>query len=150
MPALRDNGPYIHPSWLPRLLVGMDRCEWNIWFQAQHDGRSWSKLDNDFDRVPYNIRHTELLRRCTDKLEDQGFDVAVEYQNEFRLKLQGATISGRPGLIALGGDETLIVDAKTAQVSQAHQAQVMLYIMLLQLADDLYQDVTMSGQVYYG
>ena len=132
MPKLRDCGPYIHPSWLPRLLVGVDRCEWKIWFQAQHDGRSWTRIERDFDQVKFNIRHTELMRRCTEKLEALGFDVALGYHNEFRVRLQGATISGRPDLIAVLGGEALIVDAKAAQPSQAHQVQVMLYIMLLQ------------------
>ena len=150
MPALRNGDPYIHPSWLPRLLVGMDRCEWKIWFQAQHDGKTWTRIENDFNQVKYNIAHTELMRRCTDGLEAQGFDVAVEYQNEFRLRLHGATISGRPDLVGLRGDEALVVDAKAAKPSQSHQAQVMLYIMLLQLAGDMYRDVEMSGQVYYG
>ena len=150
MPVLRDNGPYIHPSWLPRLLVGMDRCEWRYWFQAQHDGRSWTRIDNDFDQVKYNIRHTELMRLCADDLEAQGYDVTTEYQNEFRLKLEGATISGRPDLIGFRGDQVLVVDAKSAQPGQAHQAQVMVYIMLLQQAGDMYRDIEMSGQVYYG
>ena len=52
--------------------------------------------------------------------------------------------------MATRGEEALIVDAKAAQPSQAHQAQVMLYIMFLQLAGDRYRGATMSGQVYYG
>ena len=76
--------------------------------------------------------------------------MAVEYQNEFRVRLQGATISGRPDLIATRGGEALVVDTKAAQPSQAHQVQVMFYIMLLQLAGDRYRDATVSGQVYYG
>ena len=35
MPALRENGPYIYPTWLPKLLAGLDWCEWKIWFQVQ-------------------------------------------------------------------------------------------------------------------
>ena len=31
MPALRETGPYIYPTWLPKLLAGLDRCEWKIW-----------------------------------------------------------------------------------------------------------------------
>ena len=41
----------------------------------------------------------------------------------------------------------MIVDAKTIQ---AHQAQVMLYIMLLHLTGDRYREMRMSGRVYYG
>ena len=38
MPVLRENGPFIFPSWLPKLLTGIDRCEWKAWFQGQHVG----------------------------------------------------------------------------------------------------------------
>ena len=128
----------------------MDRCEWKAWFQAHHDGRTWTRIDSGLNQVKYNIAHTELMRRCTDGLEERGFDVAVEHQNEFRLKLQGATISGRPDLVAARGDEALIVDAKAALPSQAHQVQVMLYIMLLQLTGGRYREVRFPGPVYYG
>ena len=117
---------------------------------AQHEARSWTRIHSDFDQVKYSIRHTELMRRSTNNLESQGYEVQQEYENEFRLKLQGATISGRPDLIAVRGNEALILDVKAAQPSPAHQAQVMLYIMLLQLAGDIYRDLDMSGQVRYG
>ena len=58
MPALRENGPYIYPTWLPKLLAGLDRCEWKIWFQVNHDGRTWEKLDSDFNLARYNIAST--------------------------------------------------------------------------------------------
>ena len=48
MATLREGGPYIWPTWLPKLLAGLDSCEWKIWFQVHHDGRSWDKLPSDF------------------------------------------------------------------------------------------------------
>ena len=45
MSTLRETGPYIYPTWLPKLLAGLDRCEWKIWFQVQHDGKTWQRLD---------------------------------------------------------------------------------------------------------
>ena len=95
MPALREHGPYIHRSWLPKLLVGMDMCEWKIWFQAHHDGRTWTKVTSDFDQARYNLRHTDLLRRCAQEYIDRGYSVTLESQNEFRVHLAGATVSGR-------------------------------------------------------
>ena len=89
MPALRENGPYIHPSWLPRVLIGMDHCEHKIWFQAHHDSRSWDKLPRDFDLTSYNLEHTELVRLCTEEYLQSGFTVSVERQNDFRLQLGG-------------------------------------------------------------
>ena len=49
MATLRQTGPYIYPTWLPKLLAGLDSCEWKIWFQVHHDSRSWDKLPSDFD-----------------------------------------------------------------------------------------------------
>ena len=100
MPALREHGPYIHPSWLPKLLVGMDMCEFKIWFQAHHDGRTWTKVASDFDLARYNLRHTDLLRRCAQEYIDRGYFVTLENQNEFRIEINGATVSGRMDLVA--------------------------------------------------
>ena len=96
MPALRESGPYIWPTWLPELIVGLDSCEWTIWFQVHHDSRSWAKLPSDFDLTRYNLEHTELVHLCTEEYEPRGFTVSVERQNDFRLHLACTTISGTP------------------------------------------------------
>ena len=150
MPALRDSGPYIYPAWLPKLLAGLDRCEWKIWFQVHHDGRTWQKLDSDFNLARYNIEHTELLRLCTEEYEQRGYTVTVERQNDFRLNRDWVTISGRPDLVASRDEETLIVDVKAAKPNLSHEIQVMLYMAWLPLADGRYQDSRLQGQVYYG
>ena len=149
MPALRENGPYIYPTWLPKLLAGLDRCEWKIWFQVNHDGRTWEKLDSDFNLARYNIEHTELLRLCTEEYEQRGYTVTVERQNDFRLNLAGATISGRPDLVASRDEETIIVDVKAAKPNLSHEIQVMLYMAWLPLSDRRYQGSRLQGQVYY-
>ena len=150
MPALRDSGPYIYSAWLPKLLAGLDRCEWKIWFQVHHDGRTWQKLDSDFNLTRYNIEHTELLRLCTEEYEQRGFTVTVERQNDFRLNRDWVTISGRPEMVASRDDEAIIVDVKAAKPNLSHEIQVMLYIAWLPLADGRYREVKLSGQVYYG
>ena len=88
MPQLREGGPYVYPTWLPKLLAGLDRCEWRIWFQVRHDGKTWGKLESDFDLTRYNIEHTELLRVCTEEHEQQGFTVTVKRQNDFKVYAQ--------------------------------------------------------------
>ena len=150
MPELRENGPYIYPTWLPKLLAGLDRCEWKIWFQVHHDGRTWEKLDSGFNLTRYNTEHTELLRLCTEEYEQRGFTVTVERQNEFRLNRNWVTISGRPDLVASRDDETIIVDVKAAKPNPSHEIQVMLYMAWLPLADGRYQGIRLQGQVYYG
>ena len=71
MPQLREGGPYVYPTWLPKLLAGLDRCEWKIWFQVHHDSKTWEKLESDFDLTRYNIEHTELLRLCIEEYEQR-------------------------------------------------------------------------------
>ena len=80
----------------------MDRCEW----------KTRKRIDSGFNQVRYNIIHTELIRRCTDELEQRSLDFAEEYQNKFPFKLQGAIVSSGPDMIATRGDEVLIVDVK--------------------------------------
>ena len=150
MPELRENGPYIYPTWLPKRLAGLDRCEWGIWFQVHHDGRTWEKLDSGFNLTRYNIEHTELLRLCSEEYEQRGFTVTVERQNEFRLNRDWVTISGGPDLVASRDDETIIVDVKAAKPNPSHEIQVMLYMAWLPLADGRYQGIRLQGQVYYG
>ena len=150
MATLRDGGPYIYTTWLPKLLAGLDSCEWKIWFQVHHDGRSWDKLPSDFDLTRYNLEHTELVRLYTEEYEQRGFTVSVERQNDFRLQVDGATISGRPDIVAWRDDEAVIVDAKTAKPNPSHEIQVMLYMSWLPLIDPRFQKVKLSGEVYYG
>ena len=150
MATLREGGPYIYPTWLPKLLASLDRCEWKVWFQVHHDGRTWDKLPSGFNLTRYNIEHTELLRLCTEEYEQRGFTVTVERQNDFRLNRDWVTISGRPDLVASRDDEAVIVDVKAAKPNPGHEIQVMLYIAWLPLADGRYREVKLSGQVYYG
>ena len=149
MPALRESGPFIYPSWIPRLLIGVDHCEFKIWFQSHHDGSTWTRVASNFDSVAYNLRHTDLMKRCARQYEERGYKVTLETQNEFRLHLAGATISGRMDLVATRGDEMVIIDAKAAQPSEAHAVQVMLYMLFLQLQSNHDHSITISGQVYY-
>ena len=91
-----------------------------------------------------------MLRLCTKAYEARGFSVTVERQNDFRLNLAGATISGRPDLVTSRDNETIIVDVKAAKPNPGHEIQVMLYMAWLPLADSRCREVRLSGQVYYG
>ena len=121
MPALRKTGPYIYPTWLPKLLAGLDSCEWKIWFQVHHDGKSWDKLPSDFNLTRYNLEHTELVRFCTEEYEQRGFTVTVEAQKQFELFLENGTISGKSDIVAWRDDEAVIVDAKAAKPNPSQE-----------------------------
>ena len=63
-------------------------------------------MASDFDSVAYNLRHTDLMRRCAREYEARGYTVTLESQNEFRLHLAGATVSGRMDLVATRDQES--------------------------------------------
>ena len=63
MPKLRANGPYIWPTWLTALLAGESSCEWRAWFHAQHDGRSWVKIQDG-----NNFNLTQCYRRVENRI----------------------------------------------------------------------------------
>ena len=151
MPKLRTGGPYIWPTWVTSLLTGESSCEWRAWFHAQHDGRSWVKIQdgNDFNLTQWRIRHTELLRQRTECYEHLGYSVTIEGENDFMLNLEGATISGKPDLVARNNGEVIIEDAKTGQPRASHHVQVMAYMLLMPSADRRFADVPIRGVVSY-
>ncbi len=61
MPVLRKDGPYIWTTWLSKLLVGDNSCEWASWFKTQFDGKSWTKAEQVNNLTRWQIGHTDLL-----------------------------------------------------------------------------------------
>ena len=53
----REGWPYIWMTWLTRLQVGENSCEWAVWFRAQHEGWSWTKVPNGFDQMSWQVTH---------------------------------------------------------------------------------------------
>ena len=137
-------------TWLPKLIVGLERCEWKIRFQVHHDGRTWQKLASDFDLTRYNLEHTELVRLCTEEYEQRGFTVTVEAQNRFKRYVGGATVSGRPDLVAWRDDEAVIGDARAAKQNPSHEIQVMQGMTWMTNPDPRFRKAKLSGEVYYG
>ena len=147
--AKRRDSTYIWVTWLTKLLVGENSCEWAAWFRANHEGWSYSKIPSTFDAAEWQIRHTELLNTVRSQIESEGKTVFTENQNSFTLKGRTATIGGKPDLITVSEDQGIIVDAKTGQPSPSHHVQVMLYMYAIPKALGQYKGVTFDGQVIY-
>ena len=98
MAQLRNGGPYIWVTWLPRLLSGESSCEWVSWFKAQYDGDSWSRMPSDFDLTKWLIDHTALLNQSREAWERKGFSVQTEDQSRLSLRGSSAVLAGKPDL----------------------------------------------------
>lgn len=151
MAEKRTGLPYIWVTWLTKLLTGEASCEWAGWFQAQHDGKSWTALPGDFDSTTWQIEHTAARNKYQENLEDRGFDVSTETQNYFHLKGRTATVGGKPDLIARKQNRGIIADIKTGQPRSSDHVQVMLYMYAVPRAfPEKYRDVGFEGRVVYG
>lgn len=138
--------PYIYVTWLSKLLAGENQCEWAVWFQAHN---SITKRPSNFDTTAYQLAHTALLREIRDDLKDQGYTIFFESQNYFELIGKTAKLAGKPDIIALRGDEALVVDGKTGEPRVSHSAQVMLYMWALPKALPKYKHLKFTGMVIY-
>ena len=148
MANLRDGGPYVWATWLPKLLTGENSCEWASWFKARHESGSWTKRPSDFDQTTWLLNHTALLNEQRQEWEGRGYTVSVEGQNAFNLRGKSAVLAGKPDLVARRGD-LVVVDAKTGRPSPAHAAQVAVYVYCLPRALGRYKGLSISGQVAY-
>ena len=150
MAERRRDGTYIWVTWLTKLLVGENSCEWASWFRAQHEGWSWTKVPSGFDLVGWQLAHTAGINSARTEWEDRGCTVFTENQNSFSLRGKTATLGGKPDLIARKGDTGTIIDVKTGKPSPSHGVQVMLYMYAVPRALGQYRGVVFDGKIAHG
>lgn len=129
MVTTRD-APYLWVSWLTKLLVGDQACEWSVWFRAHHKG--FAQVPSDFDQAAWMVKHTELRRMTARQLRDDGFEVFVEDQNDWKLAdpKYGITLAAKPDIVAAKDGYGIICDAKTGARRASDAAQVMVYLWI--------------------
>ena len=146
MPRPREN-PYIWVTWLAKLLAGESNCEWSAWFRAHY--QDWARPPSDFNQAQWMLNHTALVNRERESRERLGYVVHMEGQNSFRLRGRSATVAGKPDLIAVKGNNSVIIDAKTGRPDPSHAVQVMTYMYAVPLALEQYRGIRFQGQVIY-
>jgi len=139
--------PYIWTTWLARLLAGESQCEWAGWFRAHY--QDWAKPPSDFDSARWVMDHTALVNEARASREKLGYEVFTEDQNFFRLQGATATLAGKPDLIAVKGNDLVIVDAKTGKPSPHHSVQVLTYMYAVPRALPEYKGMEFRGHVIY-
>lgn len=149
MAQIRANGPYIWVTWLTKLLVGENSCEWAAWFRSQHESWSWNKVPSTFDQAAWQMEHTAKLNGSRQYWEEQGCTVLTEGQNRFVLRGKSAALGGRPDLVAWNGGRGTVIDIKTGQPSPAHSVQVMIYMYAMPRALRQYKGIALEGRIVY-
>jgi len=140
--------PYVWVTWISRLLAGEAHCEWASWFRAHHT--QFEKRPPTFDFAKWNAEHDQMVRERAVILAKQGYNIGIEEQNKFNLRGgSGATLGGKPDLIAAREREVLVVDCKTGQTRGGDYFQVLLYMLALPMCRPQYKGLTLSGRVDY-
>lgn len=145
MATARRGKPYIYVTWLAKLLGGQ-RCLWSAWFKAHY---KYDKFEEQaLDLVKWNRDHNKLMAVRQKELEADGWTVMVEEENAFKLEGEAAVVAGKPDLVAVKGDQILVVDGKTGRERESDIWQVLFYLFAIPKSrPDLKGELV--GEVFY-
>ena len=141
------EGPYVWVSWLSKLLAGDAHCEWALWFRAHYT--YVKQKDETFDLATWKAAHGELVRTRARELRESGYEVFVEDQNKFALNGAAGALGGKPDIIAIHGDEVLVIDCKTGTRRSSDVLQVLVYMRVLPYVRPMCKDKHVLGEVRY-
>jgi hypothetical protein len=148
MTATEREVPFVWVTWLTKLMAGEDSCRWSSWFKAHH---KYDKLPSDFNLTQWTAEHSQLVHRRANELEAQGCGVFIEDENQFYLTGRDGitTLSGKPDIVAVRGDEVLVEDCKTGKPRNSDKMQVLIYMLVLKLVKPDLAKKTFHGSVFY-
>lgn len=165
MKMQKRDVPYIHPSWLAKLISGDVHCEHRFHTKAHF---KWQSAPPDAKLTLWNIKHTKMIRDQAAILREQGFETFIESQNDFRIEVVSSkrqppggysyshyniehsfVVSGKPDLVALSEDENLIIDCKSGKPRASHGTQILLYQIFMPMMPQ-YKNVKFNGVIIYG
>lgn len=146
MATPRSGRPYIWATWLAKLLGG-HRCVWSVWFKARYRYDRYEEQAADLAR--WNRAHSQMMAHKRRALELLGWTCTEEEANAFRLEGATAIVAGKPDLIAVKGDDVMLVDGKTGRERDSDLWQMLIYLYALPLYRPAYADKRLEGVVHY-
>jgi len=139
---------YVWVTWLTKLISGEESFKYKLWFKANH--KSYSKVPNSFKLAKWCEEHTALIEKKKAELLSEGYEVYLEDQNSFAMiGNNGATLAGKADIVAIKGDDVIVVDCKTGRCRNSDITQVKLYMLSLPIANELHRGKVLRGQVQY-
>ncbi len=139
--------PYIHISWLAKVMTGEMPCQWQAWFQVHHKLRE--RVPSGFDEVAWGVSHQRMVTELRHTLVETGKRPWVNLPVRATLPGSGAVLQGAADLAVVDGDHITIYDCKMGQPRPSHQAQSMIALYALG-EDPRWAGRTVQGAVVYG
>jgi CRISPR/Cas system-associated exonuclease Cas4 (RecB family) len=143
----RDGQPWIWTTWITPVLAGEAQCQYAPYVKA-HFRYTKRPDDRGFNLAKWNADHTMLLEQRCRELSSEGWTIALENENSFRLKGKTAVLAGKPDIIAHRADEWRVIDAKTGAAKNRDFWQVLLYLAAVPRAFGIPPD-RLTGEVCY-
>jgi hypothetical protein len=128
--------PYVWVSWLTGLLAGMDHCVWKAWYKSHY---RYAKVprEDEFDLQKWTREHDAMtaIRVAALKQDKAWSHIRVEEDNSFKLDGRGATLAGKPDIVAVNEQEkfALVIDEKSGRKKESDAWQVLIYMFALPL-----------------
>jgi hypothetical protein len=145
--ATPRNGSFIWVTWIVGLLSTDDQCQYAAWFKSHF---SYTKIGRtDGALAKWKAEHGAMVTARAAALKADGWTVFTEAQNKFVARGKAATLSGTPDLVAVRGQDALVVDCKSGQPRDKDYWQVCIYLMLLPLTHPAVKDCRLVGEVQY-
>lgn len=142
----RPGSAYIYATWVAKLLGGL-QCTYSAWFRAHYKHQKYE--ESAADLVKWNRDHIKLMQARQQQLEADGWTCFVEDDNSFKLEGATAVLAGKPDLVAVKGDQVLLVDGKTGRERESDPWQVLIYLWALPKVRPDLAAKQIEGEVYY-
>ena len=111
----------------------------------------YEKLSSNFDSAKWSVNHRTLLDERISDLQAKGFTVYIEGENWFEISGRNHLIkvSGKPDILVLQDEQAWVRDCKTGRKKGSDLYQVLLYMLLVPLANSKCQGVKLEGRLLY-
>jgi CRISPR/Cas system-associated exonuclease Cas4 (RecB family) len=149
MATLKKSKPYIWVSWLAKYLAE-PKCQYSWWFRVHYQYDKCEEMGPQL--AEWNREHTAMMNERRAELEEAGFVVRMESDNEFKIEGKFATIAGKPDITAamIGTVRyTYVIDGKTGIERDSDQWQVRIYLYALPRARKDLIAGSLEGEVHY-
>jgi hypothetical protein len=141
------TSPYIHVSWLAKIMSGDNPCHWQGWFLAHN--KLTEKQPSDFDLAGWLVDHTRLLSELEAELSQrEGALVTKEYELRQPFADFGTMLSGKADCVCISDSYITIYDCKTGKERNTDQVQVMIYMWMMSRLP-VSDRRTVKGEVVY-
>lgn len=123
----RLGKPYVFATWITKILASENQCHYAPWFKSHFKYDKWPDLN--FNCAAWTAEHNELVSRWQATLENAGYTVRSESQNDIRLHGHTAILAAKPDLVAYRPGEIRISDGKTGKQRHSDFWQVLIYML---------------------